>query len=139
MRGGGQEFEPFDEALEDTLPAEARPLAEVLDREWALTILERVMAALRAEVVESRGEKAWHALRSFLPGSTESVPFAEVAGILEMTEGGARTEVHRLRQRCRDLLRREILPTVETPGQIDEEINHLGNVLRVHSAESSHA
>jgi DNA-directed RNA polymerase specialized sigma24 family protein len=130
MRGGGQEIESFDTVLDEALPAEAAPLAEVLDREWAMATLERVLSKLRAEVIEMRGEPVWETLRCFLPGSTQFMAFAKAAELLGLSEGGARTEVHRLRQRCREILRREILPTVEFPGQVDEEIEHLGKILR---------
>jgi len=46
-----------------------------------------------------------------------------------MTEGAVKVAVHRLRQRYRQLLREEIANTVESPGEVDEEMHHLFAVL----------
>ena len=46
-----------------------------------------------------------------------------------MTEGAIKTAVHRLRKRCRQLLREEIAHTVADESQIDEEIRDLFNAL----------
>jgi hypothetical protein len=55
---------------------------------------------------------------------------ADVAPALGLTEGGLRSEVHRLRQRCREVLRFEVLTSVSSPEEVDEEIAYLGRVLR---------
>lgn len=131
-RGGGlgadaAEFEP------DEIAGEAIPLAESLDREWALATLERALMAVRTEVIEARGPTAWEILRGFLPGSASVPAAAEVADVLGLTEAGVRTEVHRLRARCRELLRRELMPTVSSPEELDAEIRYLGRALRAPS------
>ena len=53
------------------------------------------------------------------------VPYREVAGELGMSEGAVKTTVHRLRRRCRELLRDEIAQTVAGEDQIDDEIRGL--------------
>jgi hypothetical protein len=55
---------------------------------------------------------------------------AEVAPALNLTEGGLRSEVFRLRQRCKEVLRSEVVTSVSTPEEVDEEIVYLGRVLR---------
>lgn len=129
-RGGDATIQSLDEALECDLSCEAAPLTEVLDREWALALFQRVMETIRDEVVTARGEEAWNALRQFLPGSVHTPLMASVAPILGLTEGGLRSEVHRLRQRCQDVLRYEVITSVSSPEEIDEEIVYLGRVLR---------
>jgi RNA polymerase sigma-70 factor (ECF subfamily) len=42
-----------------------------------------------------------------------------------MTEGAVRVAVHRLRRRCRELLRDEIAQTVACEDEIDDEIRGL--------------
>ena len=54
---------------------------------------------------------------------------ADVAAKLNMTEGAIKTTVHRLRRRCRELLRDEIAQTVTSEDQIDDEIRGLFTVL----------
>ena len=47
-----------------------------------------------------------------------------------MSEGAVQVAVHRLRKRYRELLRRHIEQTVETPEQADEEIHDLFRAVR---------
>jgi hypothetical protein len=42
-----------------------------------------------------------------------------------LTEGATKQAVRRLRQRYRELLRTEIARTVNTPAEVEEEIQHL--------------
>jgi RNA polymerase sigma-70 factor (ECF subfamily) len=46
-----------------------------------------------------------------------------------MTETAVKSAVQRLRQRHREILREEIAHTVTSPGEVDEEIRHLREVL----------
>jgi DNA-directed RNA polymerase specialized sigma24 family protein len=131
-RGGGAAMCPLEEAIESELPSEAGPLTEALDREWGMALFQRVMQTIRAEVVTARGEEAWSLLRQFLPGSMHTPLMAEVAPALGLTEGGLRSEVHRLRHRCQEVLRYEVVTSVSSPEEIDEEIVYLGRVLRTH-------
>ena len=128
-RGGDLDLDQ-PEADVDEVAAEARPLAETLDREWALATLERALAKVREEVLTVRGEAGWQVLRRYLPGSPEVPPMTLAAAALGVSEGGARTEVHRLRQRCREALRRELMATVTAPEELDAEIEYLGQALR---------
>jgi len=128
-RGGDTEQYALED-VEDELIATENPLAETLDREWALMMLERAVAAVQAEVVTSRGEAAWQVLRAFLPGSTDTPDLAAAAKTLGIGDNGVRTEIHRLRKRCREALRRELMSTVSSPDELDDEIAYLGRVLR---------
>jgi RNA polymerase sigma-70 factor (ECF subfamily) len=130
-RGGEATIYSLEESTEEDLPSEAAPLTEVLDREWGRALFERVIESVRAEVVAARGEEAWVSLRQFLPGSLHAPSMAEVAPKLGLTEGGLRSEVHRLRQRCREVLRYEVVTSVTSPEEVDEEIVYLGRVLRI--------
>jgi DNA-directed RNA polymerase specialized sigma24 family protein len=129
-RGGDATIYSLEEATENDLPSEAAPLTEALDREWGMALFQRVMQTIRAEVVAERGEEAWKILRQFLPGSLHAPLMADVAPALNLTEGGLRSEVHRLRKRCQDVLRFEVVISVSSPEEIDEEIAYLGRVLR---------
>jgi len=128
-RGGGQVFVPFDTQLAEAgvgLPAAAQDTAEkAFERRWALTVLDVVLARLRAEHVRSGKTALFEALKSALSGEGRSVPYAEVAARLGLSEGSLRVAVHRLRQRYRELLREEIGHTVSTPAEIDDEIRAL--------------
>lgn len=127
---GGQMEQCVLEDVEDELIAGENPLAETLDREWALAMMRRAVGVVEEEVVATRGEPVWQVLRRYLPGSTEVPAMSVAAEALGIGEGGARTEIHRLRNRCRDALRRELMSTVSSPEELDDEIAYLGRVLR---------
>ena len=44
-------------------------------------------------------------MKPYLGGDESTVPYREIAAELEKTEGAVKVAVHRLRQRCRELLR----------------------------------
>jgi len=48
---------------------------------------------------------------------------------LGMTEGAARMNLTRLRQRYRQILRSEVAQTVASPQEIEDELRHLIQVL----------
>ena len=59
-----------------------------------------------------------------------NVPDYETAAAeLRTTAPALRVEVHRVRKQFRDLLRREVARTVSAPHEIEEELQHIKNVL----------
>lgn len=128
-RGGGRtilslDFENAENqyALE---PADHLSPEKLFEKSWALTVLERTMDRLEGEVAGRNRQKLFDHLRVYLAAEANSVPFHKVAAELGMTEGAVRVAVHRLRRRCRELIREEIAQTVSTEEQIDEEIRGL--------------
>ncbi|MEZ0267688.1 MAG: hypothetical protein ACAI43_23400, partial [Phycisphaerae bacterium] len=95
------------------------------ERRWALTVLERALAALAEEFAAAGKTRLFDALKAYLVGDAGAAPYAEVAGQLGMTEGAVKVAVHRLRERYRTALRREIAGTIVDPGKVDEEIADL--------------
>jgi hypothetical protein len=78
---------------------------------------------------ESKG-KLFNELRIFLTGGAEPLPaYAELAVRLGMTESTLRSHVTRLRARYREVLRAEVRRTVDTEGEVDEELHELRRVL----------
>ena len=132
-RGGGQ----WPIALEvDT--AEARYAAEppdnltpeaLFERQWALGVIDRVMAMLRADLVKAGKEATFDHLKGFLIGEKEEGGYSHIARRLGTTEGAIKVTVHRLRRRFRDGLRTEIAATVSDDSEIDDEIRYLIDVL----------
>ena len=128
-RGGGRavlslDFENAESqyALE---PAEDLTPEKLFEKSWALTVLERTMDRLGAELAEKGKQKVFDRLKTYLSAEPGSVPYREVAAALDMTEGAVRVAVHRLRKRCREILRDEIAQTVAGEEQIDDEIRGL--------------
>ncbi len=128
-RGGGVIHVPIDvEAAEMRYgqePADHLTPDKVFDREWALALLDRVLARLEGEMqAEGRG-RHFEALKGFLAAGVEPGTHAAAAAALGLSEGAARIAVHRLRRRYRELLRGEIAQTLTRPERVEDELNAL--------------
>ena len=67
----------------------------------------------------------FEALKVYLVGESGAPAYAEIASKLKMTEGAVKVAVHRLRERYRAALRREIAATVSSEAEVDQEIAEL--------------
>lgn len=116
-----------DFGVQPTVPP---PDAEVFDRQWALGLLALTVEGLEAGFRERGRIGEFAVLRLFIPGSVQPPSYEVAAERLGMTLPALKTEVHRLRARFRERLRREIAATVSSHEQIDDEIGYLGRVLQ---------
>jgi RNA polymerase sigma factor (sigma-70 family) len=110
-------------------PVDARTPEQIFERRWALTVLERALSRLRREQEDLDHGREFARLEGFLTGEQADVSYHDVAEGLGTTEGAVKTSVHRLRRRFGQLLRSEIAETVETPGEVDDEVRHLLGVI----------
>jgi RNA polymerase sigma-70 factor (ECF subfamily) len=128
-RGGGRRPLSLDfgdgERRYASEPAHVETPETLFERRWALTLLERVLAGLAAEMTGAGKTETFEALAAHLPGAGEAPPHAETAGRLGKTEAAVKVAVHRLRARYRERLREEIAQTVASPAEIDDEIRSL--------------
>jgi DNA-directed RNA polymerase specialized sigma24 family protein len=69
------------------------------------------------------------ALKPVLTGEPLDETYAQLGERLGMSEGAVKVAVHRLRRRIRTLLQEEIARTVESPDDVEDEIQHLFEVL----------
>ena len=128
-RGGGKAIVSIDvpdaegRLLRD--PADGHTAERAFERSWALALLDRVFAALKEEYETTDRAQLFGELYIFLPKGEKPKPYREAAENLRMTEAAVKVAVHRLRKRFGELLRDEILQTVEKPEDIDEEIARL--------------
>jgi RNA polymerase sigma-70 factor (ECF subfamily) len=97
----------------------------LFDRQWAMTLIERVMTRLQEEYLASGRAKLFEHLRGCLVKDESAQPYAEIAAQLNLTEAAVKMAVHRLRARYREILRAEIADTVSGPEEVEEEIRHL--------------
>jgi len=128
-RGGDRQIVSIDAGL-----AEGRYLREpghditperLFERAWALTLLDAVLARLRAEYERGGKGEVFQRLKDVLSFGPDSVPYATVAVDLGTTEGAVQVAVHRLRRRYGTLLREEIAATVTQPEEVEDEIREL--------------
>lgn len=110
-------------------PADTNTPEQAFEKQWALTLLESVLAGLRLEFEQDGKGRLFEALKPCLMGTRESQPYVELAAKLEISEGAVKVAVHRLRERYRERLRAEIAHTVASPGDVDNEMRHLFRVL----------
>jgi RNA polymerase sigma-70 factor (ECF subfamily) len=93
------------------------------ERQWAVTLLDQVLAALRVEYHSGGNGELFEELKTVLAvGQPDS--YAAMAARLKRSEGAIKVAVHRLRRRYRDLLRQRIAETV-VDGEVEDEVRHL--------------
>ena len=128
-RGGGQNVLSLSiqnaEGQYALEPAIQLSPERLFEKSWALTVLERSMDRLEAEMTEKNKQKLFDHLKVYLTADKDTIPYQDMATELGMTEGSVRVAVHRLRRRYKKLLREEIAQTVGTENQIDEEMECL--------------
>ncbi len=111
----GYAAEPADEATPETL----------YEKRWAVTLMEHVMARLGEEHVVAGNGPLFEKLKDCIWGESGAAAYAAMAARLGLSEGAVKVSVHRLRQRCRELLRAEVAQTVTRPEDVDDELRHL--------------
>jgi RNA polymerase sigma-70 factor (ECF subfamily) len=126
-RGGGRATFSLDFASQDAPslePVDELSAERLYERQWAITLLNRVMDRLRREMERSGKGGQFHVLKEFLGGTGNSA-YADAAADLAVSESAARMAASRMRSRYRELLREEIAQTVSAPEEIDGEIEQL--------------
>ena len=128
-RGGGRPIESLDvSGAEGRYALEPRDEANperLFERQWALTVLDRVQTRLRSVSMRSGKAQLFEQLKDFVTGVETDITYSEAAQSLGMSEGAVRVAIHRLRRRFRDLLREEIEQTVADPAEVDDEIRFM--------------
>lgn len=128
-RGGGRESEDL-EAEETEKETATTPVSDALyDRQWAFAVIGRALAVLEKEHLESDKALYFEKLRPWLNGNAPDLSQAEVARVLDISEGAVKVAIHRLRKRFRNLIRAEIGETVETEAEVSMELNYLIEAL----------
>jgi RNA polymerase sigma factor (sigma-70 family) len=135
-RGGGVMPESLDApAGTDTSPGlqvadtVATTHDSQFDREWALTVMERALAALQKEFGDAGKSSQFETLKPWLMGDATALSQADAARLLDLSEGAVKVTIHRLRKRFREVVRAEISQTLRDPGLVEEELRHLIEAL----------
>ena len=97
---------------------------KIFEREWATTLVDEALQALRLECEAGSKGRQFEALKGCLEGEAPGT-YDEIGKALGMSEGAVKVAVHRLRRRFRDLLREEIAATVVDPADVDDELRYL--------------
>jgi RNA polymerase sigma factor (sigma-70 family) len=132
-RGGGVTLLPLDGTLAETKyladPVSTEPADREYERRWAMTLLDQAVAELRREYEQLGRALEFEHLKECLTAERGTIPYAAHATALGMTEGSARSAVHRLRKRFRELFRAAVTATVSTPSDVEDELRHVVRAL----------
>ena len=134
-RGGGVpalslEFENAERRFQ-LEPATGETPEKVFDRRWAVTLLDRALTRLSTDMMRDDKAVMFEQLKTYLVGDLPQLSYAESARRLGMSEGSIKVAVHRLRRRYRDLVRDEIMQTVSSPAEVEDELKHLWSSVSI--------
>jgi RNA polymerase sigma factor (sigma-70 family) len=110
-------------------PADTETPERLFERQWALTLLETVVQRLQREHEAAGKGDLFMTLRFSITGDRHTVPYAELAARLGLSDEAVRVAVHRLRRRYRQVLREEIAHTVADEAEVEEELRYLRRIL----------
>ena len=113
------QIEPTDEVTPETL----------YERRWVLTLLDLVLARVRAELTEAGKGAHFEPLKPALTGDATAADYESAGERLGLTAAAAKQAGYRLRKRYRQLFRAEVLRTVADEGDVDDEIRRILAVL----------
>jgi len=106
----------------------------IFERVWARKAMDLAMARLGGEYALAGTSGLFDLLQSFLPDNQPICSRAEAAQRVGMTPSALDTAFHRMKKRYKELLRREIAETLDTPTKNDVE-EELSALLRVFGQE----
>jgi RNA polymerase sigma factor (sigma-70 family) len=133
-RGEGRPLISLEDLLAreraDQEPAHKLSADHIYERRWALTVLEQVLARLRAEYEAAGNLPLFERLKELLSNESGQPSQAKIATEIRMTENAVKQAFHRLRHRYRQLLQEEIADTVAAPGDVEDEVRHFITVLQ---------
>jgi RNA polymerase sigma factor (sigma-70 family) len=132
-RGGRMNFVSIDDPdfqhLLESLISRSQTPEEAYDKQWARTMMNRVIKRVQEEYACAGYAERFEALYPFLADEAERLDYATVAARLKITEGAVRKAAHDLRRRFKEARRAEIGRTV-SPAEVNDELCYLSEVSR---------
>jgi RNA polymerase sigma factor (sigma-70 family) len=130
-RGGGVVLLPLDQA--DITEAEARAVElehwspdRVYEREWAAALLRQALNRLAQECALVGKKDLFESLKAHLsPALDTRIRYEQLATRLGRPAATLRSDVARLRERFRSILREEVQSTLIDAADVDEELRYL--------------
>lgn len=134
-RGGEDQPRSLDESKTESTPCLQLPDPtssipdSYFDREWALALMDRGLQTIEASFDKNGKSLHYETLKPWLMGDASTLSQADAASTLNLSPGAIKVSIHRLRKEFADAIRAEIAQTVDTPGEISEELRYLIEVL----------
>jgi len=132
-RGGGQTIFSIDAATAEERyhrePVDQLTPEKIFQRQWAVTMLERAQARLQQSYLESGQADLLEQLMPHLRRDQDRLPYRDIAKRLNMQENAVKVAAHRLKKKYREALRSEILQTLDSPDELEDELKQLFSYL----------
>jgi DNA-directed RNA polymerase specialized sigma24 family protein len=132
-RGGGYRFVSLDqgkaESFYDMASASDSTAEDLFELRWAKSLTAGALDSLRQELHAEGKDQLFEQLKPFLTGGDVLPSYDEASARTGLPRATVKTHVYRLRQRYREIVRREVARTVSSPHEIDEELHYLCNIL----------
>jgi RNA polymerase sigma-70 factor (ECF subfamily) len=102
---------------------------EEFDRQWAISVLNSTLDAMRDRYAARGKLELFNALATYL--GAESVPtmYEETAELVNRSPSAVKVAVHRLRREYRDALLETVAATLQHATEVDDELNILLTAL----------
>ncbi|MEX2578022.1 MAG: sigma-70 family RNA polymerase sigma factor [Verrucomicrobiales bacterium] len=101
----------------------------IFQRQWALSVLHRVVECLRERYVAKGRGDLFEALKFVINTNQPDRSYSEIANEFGMKEGAVKMAAHRLRERYGRLLKETIADTLVEGSDVDEELRELMNAF----------
>ena len=128
-RGGFATVVSIDQELAESRfaaePAHSLQPDVLFDRQWAITLIERVMARLEEEYLNSGRARLLEHLRHCLARDESALPYAQIAAQLNLTEPPSKWPSTACASAIGKSSHAEIAHTVSSPEEIEDEVRHL--------------
>ena len=132
-RGGGVMAVSLDLGiLADKLPyaSSARTPEQEYERQWALALIDGVVAHLEREYTDDGKGAVFHVLQGIITGEELAGSYASIGESLKISEGAVKMAAQRLKTRYKRLLREHVAQTLEDESNTMSELEHLMQALR---------
>ncbi len=128
-RGGDRRILPLEfddgETRYQREPVDDWTAEKLFERRWTLELLDRSLQDLR-EQYESAGKlRLFDTLKVFLTADSSPPSYDEVASQLGLSQTAIKVAIHRLRDKYRQTIRRQVADTLDESDSLDDEIDRL--------------
>lgn len=110
-------------------PPDVRTPELLYEQRWAAALMDRALAALRADYTQDGRGELFETLKDLVWGRGGGLSYTAIAEQLGLSEGAVKVAVHRMRTRFREFVRAEVAATVGDESDIDGELRHLARIL----------
>ncbi len=128
-RGGGVikiDLDALSSGVRDGFePCSAENIEKMFDKQWALTLLDKVRTRLRIEYEAAGQIDRYNELKAYLLEGEAADSYAQTAKLLSLSEPAVKSAIYKIRQRFGQLLRLEITRTLGDEGDVEDELREL--------------